>query len=47
MDKLIEILTEVLIKLKLISPGFWGKITLSFEDGKLIHLVRKEETIKL
>lgn len=40
MNKIVEIIRD------LISSKFYGKVTLSFENGR-ITLVRKEETIRL
>jgi len=40
MDKLIAIIKG------LIDDGFWGKLTIHFEGGKVVHL-KKEESIKL
>jgi len=43
--QLVNKIVEILVALKLISEEFYGKITLSFEAGK-ITLIRKEETFK-
>lgn len=40
MDKLIAIIKA------LVADGWWGKITIHFERGKVVHM-KKEETIKL
>ena len=40
MDKLIAIIKA------LIADVFWGKLTIYFEAGKVVHL-KKEESIKL
>ena len=40
MDKLIDIIKA------LIAACFWGKLTIHFEAGKVVHL-KKEESIKL
>ena len=40
MDKLLKLIKT------LISENFYGKLTISFECGRIVH-VKKEETIKV
>lgn len=40
MNELKEVLDKVLIK------GYWGEVTLSIQDGKIV-LITKKETVKV
>lgn len=45
MKKALESIIDTLKSQHLIANRFYGKLTLSIEDGKIV-LIRKEETIK-
>ncbi len=41
MTTLIKIIND------LVSSKFWGKIIISFENGKIMPVIKKEETLRL
>jgi hypothetical protein len=42
LNRLIKIITDLLSRK---DPGFYGKLTISFENGKIVN-VKQEESLK-